>query len=109
MNHRKPWADLHLKLQENLIHFLDVEVDLAGTLCDMAKNLRDPEDRKELLRNIKHAIDTVRCFAVRVVDRCTREIILDRADALEFKANKMTQEKRRARQLGSKKKPKATA
>jgi hypothetical protein len=73
-------------MQENLIHFLDVELDLVGMLCDRAKTR--PERRAEILGNIKQATDTVRYFAGRVVDPCTRETILDRADALEFKADK---------------------
>ena|SRR5215469_6692779 len=89
-----PWADLHLKMQENLIHFLDVDLDLTGTLCDSAKSHPDPEHRTQLIRNIKQAIDTLRYFARGVVDACTRETILDRVDELEFKADKMTQVKR---------------
>jgi len=81
-------------MQENLIHFLDVELDLAGTLCDRAKSHPDPERRAQLIRNMKQAIDTVRYFADRIDDHCTRESILDWADDLEFKADKMTQVKR---------------
>jgi hypothetical protein len=83
MNQSTAWADLHLKMQGNLIHFLDVEVDLAGTLCDRAKSHPGPEHRAEILRKIKQAIDTVRHFAVRIDDHCTRKEILDRADELE--------------------------
>jgi len=84
-----PWADLHLKVQENLIHFLDVELDLVETLCDRAKT--HPERRTEILGKIKQAIDTVRHFAGRIDDHCTREIILDRADDLEYRAQKIAQ------------------
>jgi len=79
-------------MQENLLYFLDVELDLVGTLSDRAKT--HPERRTEILGNIKQAIDTVRYFANRIDDHCTRESILDRADDLEFKADKMTQVKR---------------
>jgi hypothetical protein len=91
MNQSTAWPDLHLKLQENLIHFLDVELDLAGTLCDRAKSHPDHEHRAEILGKIKQAIDTVRYFSVRIVDDCTRKEILDRADDLEYRAQKIAQ------------------
>ena len=55
----------------------------AGTLCDRAKSHPDPEHRAEILRKIKQAIETVRYFAVRIDDHCTRKEILDQADELE--------------------------
>jgi hypothetical protein len=57
MNRDIPWSDLHLKVQENLIHFLDVELDLVGTLCDRAECDHDAERRAQLLGKIKQAID----------------------------------------------------
>jgi hypothetical protein len=88
LNRDIPWADLHLKMQENFIHFLDVDLDLAETLCDRLKSHPDPERRAQLLRKIKQAIETVRCFAERIDDHCTREGILDRADELECKVDR---------------------
>jgi len=88
MNQSTAWADLHLKMQVNLIHFLEVELDLAETLCDMAKSHADPEHRAEILGKIKQAIDTVRYFSAKIVDHCTRKSILDRVDDLEFKVEK---------------------
>jgi hypothetical protein len=83
MNQSTAWADLHLQMQVNLIHFLDVELDLAETLCDMAKSHPDPEHRAEILGKIKQAIETVRYFSARIDDHCTRKSILDRAEHLE--------------------------
>jgi hypothetical protein len=49
----------------------------------MAKGHPDPEHRAEILRKIKQAIDTIRHFADRIDDHCTRKAILDRVDDLE--------------------------
>ena len=92
MNQSTAWPDLHLKLQENLIHFLDVELDLAGTLCDRAKSHPDHEHRAEILRKIKQAIDTVRYFADRIDDPVTRNAILERANDLECRVEKIAQQ-----------------
>ena len=89
MNQSTAWADLHLKMQVNLIHSLEVELDLAGTPYDMAKGHPHPEHRAEILRKIKQAIDTVRHFADRIDDHCTRKAILDRVDDLECRMDKV--------------------
>jgi hypothetical protein len=78
-------------MQVNLIHFLEVELDLAETLCHGAKSHPNPERRAEILGKIKQAIDTVRYFSARVDDHCTRKEILDGADDLEYRALKIAQ------------------
>jgi len=86
MNHDIPWADLHQQMQENLVNFLTVEIELAGTLCDRAKT--HPQRRAEILRKVEQAIDTVRHFADRIDDPATRKSILGRVGDLECRMEK---------------------
>jgi hypothetical protein len=86
MNHDIAWADLHQQMQENLVNFLTVEIELAGTLYDRAKT--HPQRRAEILGKIKQAIDTVRRFADRIDDPATRKSFFDRAGDLECRVEK---------------------
>jgi len=80
------WADLQRQQQENLQNFLDVELDLSLTFCELAKNHRNPERRAELHRKIQDAIDTIQHFAGRIQDSSIRKDILDRPKDLECRA-----------------------
>jgi hypothetical protein len=84
-------ADLHQQIQRNREKFLNLELDLAATLCGMAERHRkNPERRAELERKIQDAIDTVHHLAGRIEDRSIREAILERAEELECRAGTLT-------------------
>lgn len=78
MKRSAAWADLHKHSQQNLSNFLNIEVDITITLCEMAQKNIDAARRENLRGQVDKALGTVRRFAGRIEDTTTQNSILDR-------------------------------
>jgi hypothetical protein len=58
-------------------------VDLASTLLNIAESTDDPERRAKLMRGVQKAVDAIRRFQERIVDKAIRAKLCRDADELE--------------------------
>jgi hypothetical protein len=65
-------VELLRQSQDNLVTFLEIELDLANTMLKILNTTRDEDHRKRLIQNIQAVVDTVRHFEGRVEDRNVR-------------------------------------
>jgi len=77
------FSDLHELVQQNLVGFLRIEVDLATTFCGMAERAESPARREKLVGDLRKAVDAIRHFSGRVQDAPTRTKLSKSADKLE--------------------------
>jgi len=74
MKRSTAWADLHKHAQQNLSNFLNIEVDITITLCEMAQKNIDAARRENLRGQVDKALGTVRRFAGRIEDTTPRTL-----------------------------------
>jgi len=70
-------------VQQNLVAFLEIEIDIAGVFLKMAKTVENHERRTRLLRSAQEAIDTIRRFEAQVANRSERRQLVSRATELK--------------------------
>jgi hypothetical protein len=85
------WSDLHRQVQENLVNFLTVEIDLAITLSDIAQKYSDRASRAELQGEADKALRTLRHFVDRIEEPTIRKAILGRANDMECRVGRIAQ------------------
>ena len=64
-------TELHQRTQENLVTFLQAEVDLASTMVGIVNTTQNEDHRLRLLEAIQTAVNTVRYFERRILERPT--------------------------------------
>jgi len=70
-------------VQENLVTFLEVEIDLASTMLGIAKTTKNADRRTRLFSSVRMAVETIRHFEPRIADKNQRRELLARAAELE--------------------------
>jgi hypothetical protein len=76
------FTDLQREGQQNLLSFLRIDRDVAGTFLDLAA-ATSAEHRRQLVQKVRSVIGTVRRFAPRIVNSVARREIQEEADQLE--------------------------
>jgi|SRR6185437_15218312 len=80
---KKEFDELHERGQENLIRFLQLEVELAQTMGRISETTESPDHRARLLSNVREAIKAVYQFEGRIGDASIRERLHRDAEKLE--------------------------
>ena len=80
---RPDFLELERRTQKNLIDFLNIDLEIAFTMCAMAKATHDREHKMQLIGNIQTALKTIRHFERRLTDSDVRGAIHNKADRLE--------------------------
>src|SRR2546430_401921 len=75
--------DLHKRSQDNLVRFLQVEIELARTFLKMADSTDDSGHRDHLLGTVREAIETVDRYEGRIGDLLIRNDIHREAGKLK--------------------------
>jgi hypothetical protein len=82
-------ADLERESQENLVRFLHVDLDVAGTFLDLAQGTSS-EHRAQLVEKVHSVIKTTRQFEGRVQDPWQRSEIQEKLERLAKRVADMT-------------------
>lgn len=77
------FEDLQRRVQENLVSFLETELDLAINMFEVLENTRDEDHRNRLLKNIELALTAVQRFKGKIRDATARNELSNAAKALE--------------------------
>ena len=80
---RSDLSDLIRKTQDSLVPFLRIELELAGSYCEMARRTKNPEHKAKLLKHAFKAVEAIHHFQARVEDQTIREDLLKQAAKLE--------------------------
>jgi len=70
-------------VQQSLVDFLEIEIDIAYVFLKMAKTVENHDRRTRLLRSAQRAIDTIRRFEAQVANKSQRRELVSRAAELE--------------------------
>lgn len=76
-------AELQSVWEQNLVEFLQADLELGVAMLHTAKGTGNPTIRRRLLGNVKMVIDTVARFEGRISNAAILEIIRDQADHLQ--------------------------
>jgi hypothetical protein len=76
------FEELKRRSQENLITFMECEVDLASTFFAMAENTSDAKHKAKLFQNVQKAVEAIHHFAKRITDRSVRAKLNRDADRI---------------------------
>jgi hypothetical protein len=76
------FQELKRRTHDNLIAFLNVELELGATYCDLTQHTGDQVRYTRLMGDIQEIVHAIRFFAVRIADRSLRADILKKADSL---------------------------
>jgi len=79
----KASPEMQRLVQQNLVAFLEIEIDIAGVFLKMAKTVENHERRTRLLRSAQEAIDTIHRFEAQVANRRERRQLVSRATELK--------------------------
>jgi len=79
----RDFREIKNKGQTLLVQFLQADLALAGTFCDLAETTSSSERRDYLIGNVLKALDTVRQLGCRVEDSSVLSGVMKRADELE--------------------------
>jgi len=71
------------RVQTLLVRFLQADLELAGTFCDLAETTSSSEHRDQLIGKARKALDVVRHLGCRVEDDSVLCRVMQRADELE--------------------------
>src|ERR1700741_5345958 len=77
------FREIKNKGQTLLVQFLQADLALAGTFCDLAETTSSSEHRDHLIGKVQKALDTVRDLGCRVEDSSVLCRVMERADELE--------------------------
>jgi hypothetical protein len=86
MNSEDQFEQLVAQSRQQLLEFLNTEIQLAGTFSEMAATVRDLGNQEHYAHakgDVKKAVDTIRHFLGRVEDEETRAAIGERCAELE--------------------------
>jgi hypothetical protein len=81
--HKMSFAELQEQGQSHLVDFLSTDLDLGFTLCGMLGNTPTEAHQRQLTKDTKAVLDTVRRFAPRLMDSAARADLEKRAKSLE--------------------------
>jgi hypothetical protein len=76
-------AELQAVWEQNLVEFLQADLELGVTMLHTAKVTGTPSIRRKLLANVRMVIETVARFEARISNDATLGIIRDQANQLE--------------------------
>lgn len=76
-------AELQSVWEQNLVEFLQADLELGVAMLHTAKGSSNPSLRRRLLANVRTVIDTVGRFEARISNDATLGIIRDQANQLE--------------------------
>jgi predicted component of type VI protein secretion system len=76
-------AELQSVWEQNLVEFLQADLELGVAMLHTAKVSGSPAVRRKLLANVKTVIETVARFEGRISNDATVNIIRDQADQLQ--------------------------
>ena len=76
-------TELHQRTQENLVAFLQAEVDLASAMVGIMNTTKNEDHRQRLLEAIQTTVNTVRYFEHRIENAAVRERLLATAAEVE--------------------------
>jgi hypothetical protein len=76
-------AELQAVWEQNLVEFLQADLELGVAMLHTAKVTGTPSIRRKLLANVRMVIETVARFEARISNDATLGIIRDQANQLE--------------------------
>jgi hypothetical protein len=76
-------AELQSVWEQNLMEFLQADLELGVAMLHTAKVSGSPAVRRKLLANVKTVIETVARFEGRISNEATVSVIRDQADQLQ--------------------------
>ena len=79
----KTFSEMQRVVQQSLVDFLEIEIDIAYVFLKMAKTVDNHDRRTRLLRSAQRAIDTIRRFEAQVANKSQRRELVSRAAELE--------------------------
>jgi hypothetical protein len=76
-------AELQSVWEQNLVEFLQADLELGVAMLHTAKGSANPSIRRKLLANVRTVVETVARFETRISNDATLGIIRDQANQLE--------------------------